>query len=281
MAKGVSLHIGLNRVDPAHYDGWVGELGGCEADAESMQEIASSRGYSPSTLLTDKATRQRVTSAIREVAGALSAGDIFLVSYAGHGGQVPDKNGDEPDSTDETWCLYDGMLIDDELHAMWRAFAAGVRVLVFSDSCHSGTVTRAARGSLDVQKAVEELKPFGIDNPRFRFMPPAEARKTYRANKKFYDELGRGLPADMSPPAATVRLFSGCQDDQTSADGPFNGLFTGTMLKVWNEGAFTGDYDGFYREIVKLMPKSQRPNHYVIGAKAAAFDRQRPFEIGG
>ena len=282
MARGVSLHIGLNQVDPAHYQTWTGDLAACEADAESMHEIATSLGYTSTMLLTTAATRTRVSAAIGDAASDLAAGDIFLVSYAGHGGQVPDVNGDEPDGTDETWCLYDGMLIDDELHALWKSFAPGGRVLVFSDSCHSGTVTRAARATLDVDGAAKELKAFGIENPRYRFMPPAAAVKTYRANRAFYDGLGRMVAADaMTPPAATVRLFSGCQDNQVSADGVFNGLFTATMLGVWNEGAFGGDYPGFHREIVKRMPTCQTPNHYVIGPNAPSFDKQKPFAIEG
>jgi metacaspase-1 len=47
------------------------------------------------------------------------------------------------DKKDETWCLYDGELIDDELYNELGGFAAGVRVLVLSDGCHSGSVVRA------------------------------------------------------------------------------------------------------------------------------------------
>lgn len=279
MAKGLSLHIGVNAVDPAHYSGWSGELAACEFDAESMLEIAQQCGFKPGSLITAQATRKAVTDAIRSAASQLVAGDIFFVSYAGHGGQVPDKNGDEPDSADETWCLYDGMLIDDELHDLWGKFASGVRVLVVSDSCHSGTVARAARGALNLNDAAEQLKAYGIDNPRFRFMPPTQAVKTYRANKSFYDQLGQSLPADMPPPAATVRLISGCQDDQLSADGTFNGLFTATLLRVWDNGRFDGDYAAFHGEIVKSMPSIQQPNHFIIGTPDPAFDRQRPFDI--
>jgi hypothetical protein len=76
-----------------------------------------------------------------------------------------------------------------------------------------------------------------------------------------------------------VRLISGCQDDQTSADGPVNGLFTGTMLKVWSDGTFKGDYAAFHSEIVKRMPKTQQPNHSLIGPATPAFDKQKPFAI--
>jgi hypothetical protein len=36
MARGQALTIGLNAVDPKHYEGWSGELNACEADANDM-----------------------------------------------------------------------------------------------------------------------------------------------------------------------------------------------------------------------------------------------------
>ena len=41
MAKGYSLHVGLNAVDPAHYEGWDGALAACEFDADDMAELAA------------------------------------------------------------------------------------------------------------------------------------------------------------------------------------------------------------------------------------------------
>jgi metacaspase-1 len=281
MAEGLSLHVGLNLVDPRHYDGWIGALTACEADATSMEAIAESSGFTTRTLLTTAATRSGVTSAIKEASDSLAAGDIFLISYAGHGGYVPDVNGDEVDGRDETWCLYDGELIDDELWQLWQGFAAGVRILVVSDSCHSGTVTRASRGQLDLDAVANELRAFGIDKPVHRFMPPTVALRTYRANKTFYDELGRSIPSEDAAPAAAVLLISGCQDDQTSSDGMFNGLFTGTLLKVWDDGVFSGDYSQFHAEIVGRMPSCQQPNHFVVGASDPVFNQQKPFTVTG
>ena len=37
-ATGLSLHVGLNAVDPAHYAGWSGPLNACEADATASSE---------------------------------------------------------------------------------------------------------------------------------------------------------------------------------------------------------------------------------------------------
>ena len=124
MSIGKSLHIGLNFVDPAAYGGWNGELNGCINDANSMLSIAQSLSYQ-TTLLTDaQATSHRVLQELSGAAHQLQSGDIFFVSYSGHGGQVPDANGDEGDGMDETWVLYDREIVDDELYSLWSQFAA-------------------------------------------------------------------------------------------------------------------------------------------------------------
>jgi hypothetical protein len=281
MSSGISLHIGINRVDPRHYSGWSGPLTACEADAEDMQRIARSKGYDSQILLTEKATRSAVITGIENAANRLAPGDIFLLSYSGHGGQVPDVGGDEMDLEDETWCLYDGELIDDELAKLWAHFAKGARILVLSDSCHSGTAIKmreydelAATGL--VQRAASRVE--GDKPPVFRVMPEEVALRTYRANREFYKEIADRLPK--APPiTASVRLMSACMDNQLSLDGTFNGLFTGTLLRVWNDGAFAGNYGTFHSEILRRMPSTQSPNHFVIGEPNLAFDEQNPFEI--
>jgi hypothetical protein len=51
MPQGISVHIGLNSVDPRHYEGWDGKLTACEADAKDMQALAKKQKFSSSTLL--------------------------------------------------------------------------------------------------------------------------------------------------------------------------------------------------------------------------------------
>jgi len=275
MPKGIALAIGLNSVSPTHYAGWSGELNACEADANDMTGIARSQGFAVTRVLTKAATRARVKAQIAKVAKTLKSGDIFMLSYSGHGGQLPDLNNDEPDGFDETWCLYDGELVDDELYAALAQLAAGVRVLVFSDSCHSGTVVKLAYYGAS---AGSTITPEGI---RYRAMPPGVALRTYRLNKKAYDRIlmDKTLKAAKEDVRASVLLVSGCQDSQLSQDGVFNGLFTGTLLRVWKEGAFKGDYQGFHSKIVKLMPPNQTPNLFTAGRPNAAFLAQRPFKI--
>lgn len=299
MTTGISLHIGLNNVDPGCYDGWNDVLDGCEHDADDMYALAVAQGFQASLLKSPAATRDAVSGAIRDAAERLRAGDFFLLTYAGHGGQVLDVSGDEKDDTskddaggssedravddtDETWCLYDGQLLDDELRALWPGFAAGVRILVLSDSCHSGSVTRAigegGHTAADLSRD-EKLAIYGTETPRFRYMPRDAAVKAYQNSWEFYDKIQNELPNPPEPIAATVRLFSGCQDDQLSGEGETNGLFTGRLKKVWNGGKFRGDYASFHRKIVEGMPDDQTPVHSIIGAENPAFDAERPFTL--
>jgi metacaspase-1 len=278
VAQGRALNIGLNAVDPRHYGGWSGKLTACEADAEDMAAIADEKGYDVTTLMTKAATRQRVRTEISKAADTLDAGDIFLLSYSGHGGQLPDRNRDEPDAQDETWCLYDAQLVDDELYALFEQFAEGVRILVFSDSCHSGSVVKLAyyEGTVPGRSVVHSAR-----EAAYRNMPSEQALKTYRANKAFYDELLDGIRSGESGEdvSASVLLISGCQDNQLSADGDFNGLFTSQMLQVWRDGAFKGHYRRFHRNIVRRMPPNQTPNYFRAGKVNPDFEAQTPFTV--
>ena len=296
--QALSLHIGLNAVSAAAYEGWDGPLAACEFDANDMAALATTQGMKPTVLLTKKATRAAVLAALRSAAKTLKAGSLFFLSYSGHGGQLPDTNHDEPDKKDETWCLYDGQLIDDELYLELSRFAAGVRVLMLSDSCHSGTVAR------------DRLPPPPPPGQRAKLMPDTVGRRVYAAHRAFYDGLQAAVArvatkmadpdaalaqvaqvaqAAVTGPAAqatalvgafkpAVLLISGCQDNQTSMDGEHNGAFTEQLLRVWDHGRFKGNYGVFHARIRSAMPASQSPNLFTLGP-AAAFVAQTPFTV--
>jgi hypothetical protein len=279
---GRSLHIGLNSVDPTHYYGWNGHLSGCLNDAYEMKRIAESRGFLSSMLIDAQATASAVTSAIHGASTALRSGDVLLLTYSGHGGQLPDPSGIEPSGMNQTWVLYDRMLLDDELYALWSEFEDGVRVIVISDSCHSGTVTRALVeaqfGSLAVLRDPEVSGP---DLLRlFRAIPSDIESATYVEHQGAYARLRAATPhaQDLSV-QASVLLIAACQDNQLAADGIENGLFTATLLDVWDTGRFLGGYADFAQAITAKMPSSQRPNYYKVGRPSSAFETEAPFSI--
>ncbi|MGI8815277.1 MAG: caspase family protein [Pseudonocardia sp.] len=271
MSRGMSIHIGLNNVDPAQYGGWSGDLVACEFDAHDMAALAESNGFTAATILTTEAISDRVLDALGDAASELSAGDTLLLTYSGHGGQIPDLNGDEPDRADETWVLYDRQVIDDELYAVYGRFAEGVRIAVISDSCHSGSVTRAPApfGLVDGPLGAIVQPDVGV---RVRAMPAALAQRDFLRRQDTYTAAStKATPTEPDEIAACVMLISGCQDNQVSLDGMHNGLFTENLLTVWNGGAFRGSYESLHRRILQRMPASQSPRLSVVGRPERDF----------
>ncbi|HYW06891.1 MAG TPA: hypothetical protein VE913_08045, partial [Longimicrobium sp.] len=128
MARGTSIHIGVNR--PASTSEYALSLS--EQNAWKMAELAHQAGYEASHVLRGAAaTRDAVHDTLAAAARALEPRQTLLVTFSGHGSQVPDARGDgagdadERDGRDETWCLHDADLVDDELAAIWRLAAAG------------------------------------------------------------------------------------------------------------------------------------------------------------
>jgi metacaspase-1 len=292
MAVGVSIHIGLDSVDPSAYEGWNGALDACEADAFAMEDLARTVGYRPRTLLTSAATASAVFAAIGHAASELQHGDICLISYAGHGGQFADLSSDEPDALDETWLLYDREVLDDEIHVALAGFRPGVRVVVLSDSCHSGTVVRrmyeaVIQGATPVRNAYARA---GLGSPilargaergvRLRGAPAAVQQRVLNAHRPEYERIRSRTPhRDEISVRASVILISGCQDNQESAEENGQGVFTASLLKQWNRGTFNGDYRAFREAIGRELPPTQSPNYFTAGTPWPPFEGQRPFTI--
>jgi hypothetical protein len=88
-----------------------------------------------------------------------------LLTYSGHGSQIPDVSQDEVDHYDETWCLYDGQLLDDELFSLLSVgpeeagVDLGLFVLEGDIEGHNVTVLNA-RGHAFVAATVIEDETF-------------------------------------------------------------------------------------------------------------------------
>lgn len=310
MSRGISLHIGLNHVDTAAYPDYIiPTLAGCINDANAMRNIAQSTGFTTTdTLIDGQATAMNVKNKILAAANELVSGDIFLLTYSGHGSQVPDETNQEEDNLNETWILYDRQLIDDELYAIWPQFQEGVRIFVLSDSCHSGTMVKMI--ILDAMAQKRNMKKRGIQKQKDltlddlntvvetinknrsrapilstvqkRSFPEVVALKNYYRNKELYQNIQQlsKMAKDASSITASLIFISGCQDNQTSGDGAVNGLFTGNLLRVWDNGNFSGTYRNFYDRILAVpMPPDQTPNYMTLGINIDTFEAQKPFTV--
>lgn len=295
MSKGISLHIGVNRVDPEKYTlapthagwecmvvtdeyepvrfkgnfriGWEGPLTSCEFDAEDLAEIASSQNFDVTILRTEQATTENVISEIRAAARRLKSGDTFLLTYAGHGSQVEDLSADEWDGADETWCLFDRMFLDDEQRTLYAEFARGVNLVVFSDSCHSGTATRAANF---------ETPAYSDRHRGRRAMEERTAKALYEGNRKLYDAIQRGLPSPQPKLKANRILFAACQDHEHAHGDDENGVFTRALKNVWNGGKFEGGYEDFAKGIRDELQSQYNKAVDAAGGDASAVKLQIP-----
>lgn len=247
--KGHALLIGLKQVDPAAYGGWDGRGGcaGCELDVDNVERMLQPEGFQVQKLLTKAATRSAVLRGITSMAQAAQPGDLVCIYYSGHGGQQPDRNGDETDGRDETLVAYDGELIDDQLAEAWTSFKAGVRIVFLSDSCNSGTNYRHHLGTL-------KATPMSLS---------------------MLSEKSR------APMAAALVHIGACRDGATSDGYETGGVFTMALCRLWAGGKFAGSYVELHAALAKATAgtATQVAQYNEYGAVDGSFRNQRPFTV--
>ncbi|MCC6373080.1 MAG: caspase family protein [Bacteroidia bacterium] len=260
MAKGLSLNIGLNELKKGFYES-RGALPSPENDARAMAALALMEGYNaPMLLLTQNATKHNLIEHLNFCAKELEAGDTFLLSYSGHGGQVMDTNGDETDGKDETWCLFDEHLIDDELYEHWKAFKKGVKIIIVSSSCHSRT-------------AIKDLDEFILGkNSGDAIACKSAYELTTKKNIVSKHEFDPLINAD-------IIHLSACGDKQFASAGKHFTHFTDLLLKHWDYGRFKGSYEELVSKIQKESGYCQKPGIRTLGANTPYLHTRIPFKL--
>jgi metacaspase-1 len=220
-----ALCVGINRF--MHYPDAT--LNGCVNDASDMQSILREYfGFADNeieVLADGNATKSAIMKELASMVDGAKSGRYghLVFSLSSHGTQVPDTNGDEPDKADEAFCPHDlsaqgdrwhpdHIITDDELHDLFVDLPDNVLLEVYLDTCHSGTGLRAA-------DMLFERRP--------RYLPPpsleAFLKISHRAPRSLNDLL-------MKKGVLQHILWTGCRDDQTSADanigGKWHGAFT-------------------------------------------------------
>ena len=270
MAKN-ALCIGINNYPGTHMD-----LQGCVNDANDWALALGERGFKVAKLLDDQATKTAMVKAMNDLIGKASKGDSLVITFSGHGTYQPDEDGDEVDGLDEALCPYDlqtkgEALIDDEIRSIFGARKAGVRIVLISDSCHSGTVTRAAKAEKDA-------------DTRPRFMPMGNWLPTKLLPK---DRAGKPA-ATMVAPSGTSPLMSaylnklgdlllsGCKEGPNNYSydariaGRFNGAFTYYALKALKALKEGATYADWHKGIVKYLPSASYPQSpQLVGSLGA------------
>ncbi|MFT3719863.1 caspase family protein [Pseudorhodoferax sp.] len=276
MAK-TALCIGINDYPGTHMD-----LRGCVNDAQDWAAELAARGFAVTTLLDAQATRAAMAQGFQAAVGGAQKGDVVVITYSGHGTYVPDLNGDEADGLDEALCPYDlqtggGALLDDEIHAIFAARAAGVRLVLISDSCHSGTVTRA----------VPQDTPDDVPRPRFmpmgNWLPPAMLPRGASGQPlaRVAQASGASAFAKAASRAAGDLLLAGCQEgpNNFSYDARINGrpcgAFSYYALKALRSLPPSASYADWHAAITPgSLPSASYPQSPQIFGNAAARRRK-------
>ncbi|KIJ60130.1 hypothetical protein HYDPIDRAFT_117596 [Hydnomerulius pinastri MD-312] len=232
-----ALLIGIN------YTGQSRELRGCINDAKSMRRFLTSQwGYHDSdiVMLMDQTTnprqmptRKNMIEAMQWLVKDANPHDALFFHYSGHGGQIPDQDGDEVDGFDEVIYPVDykkaGVIVDDDMHRiMVKPLPRGCRLTAIFDSCHSGT-------ALDL---------------------PYIYHSDGRLKGKHISDSARAQKATESD----VISFSACRDDQTSADTFQGGVAVGAMSYAFVT-ALKKKPKQSYQELLRSVREILRENY--------------------
>jgi len=226
MAKKAVL-VGVNRYRIPGSD-----LRGCVPDVKNMSRLIQGQyGFDAGdiTMLTDfDATKKAMEEAITGMVKGAKRGDVLLLHFSGHGSNVPDDNDEEADNRDEILCPTDldwyDPFRDDWLRNVFDGLSAGVSLTMISDSCHSGTVTRAIEPP--DAPLLERYLPSPWDLATVESGRDLTATTRGTLHKATEEER---KARDIVPVDIPEVLISGCRADQTSADAHISGGYAGAL----------------------------------------------------
>lgn len=262
MAK-KALCVGIN--DYPYGD--QNDLNGCVNDARDWARLLKRHfGFTDVKLLLDaKATKANILAGLKDLLAGAKAGDALVFTNASHGTYVADNDGDEP-KYDEALCPYDvdkNLILDDELRVLFAGLPKGVSLTVISDSCHSGSVTRAAVDNTPDQRRRRFLHP-ALRGAKA--LTQAELNKAAKKKEKFPEEGMNEI------------LLSGCKSNQYSSDAHIDGKFHGAMsyyaIKAITAANYQITYEELLAELIPLLEEEGYDQVPQLEGKAAHKQRQ-------
>lgn len=291
-----ALHIGLNQVNPGHYGSSFPVLKGAVNDAMAMQRLLQPLGYAQQIPLQgSNATATNVQQELTRLAGTLVAGDLLVITYSGHGSQIIDVNGDDTDGLDEVFILWDRLYLDDELRRMFGKFRLGVRIVVISDSCNSGTNIELAVVEESDKRQEDNLPTLieaSLDQPDDDGLPAEEdvgqsrlissdvAMAIVSNHPDLYGPIMKQAPLPASGLRATILSLPACRDEQQAWELPTgqHGWFTYWLTHELTNNGLPNNYLTLCNRMIALTAQyKQTPQLKIDGPNSPALQNQKPF----
>lgn len=181
----------------------IPKLHGAVADARDIAGVLQRGGITNIVTLIDQdATRAAFTAAINRFIAEATAGDLFILSFAGHGSQQPSAHPTaRNDGVDEVFMLTnfepEGIntaerILDKEIYAWLSAFEKkGASVLFVADSCHSGGMTKG----VDPRSSVTYRSVRLVNSPEEAATTPGSY---YLRGDRLPDMVNKSVKEDMA-----------------------------------------------------------------------------------
>jgi hypothetical protein len=252
------------------------DLKGCVNDAQAWASLLQDHYDFPSAdirVMTDaEATKANVLAGLKDLLAGAGPGDVLVFTNSSHGSQIPDPGDDEPDRYDEVMCPYDirdNALTDDELRELFTGLPKGVRLTVISDSCHSGTVTRAL--------LIDNIPGLSMpDDRRVRFLNPA----LFRGGPILTDPMGAHPRGRMAFPQSSMDhiLLAGCKDTEYSYDAVIGGGYHGAMtfhaIKAIEDASYRITYTELRDKLGPMLEEAGYQQHPQLEGESHSKHRQ-------
>ncbi len=244
------------------------------SDLPIMQHALERQGFAIDNithLSQERATHDGIVKAIEDhLIKPAAPGDVVVFHYSGHGQQIRDDNYDEIDGYDEALVPVDAPespptgyngekhLRDDELGALLYRLRKRVGpngdVLVFLDSCHSGTATRGdaypdpVRGSASpIGAPLEHDGAHRNDNDASGFLDASSQRGT-----------GGDNPEDLAPMVVIAAENHNRLAEETTDE---NGGRVGALSWALSKALVDADEQTTYRDLFETVKRHTAAKH--------------------
>lgn len=271
-----SLSIGVAYTDENHYGTDLTQLPCCMNDARYVHRFSELFNYDESNLLlNEQATVASVKQEITRYSKLAEKDDLVIIYYSGHGGRIIDMNFDEPieEGLDQTFCLYDRQIIDDEFRYLWKKFKEGVNILFIADSCHSGTVFKETGTDVKFENTYDYSSVV-------KSVSSNTANSIYLRNKHLYNPILKTPLVKEDEIKCAIFSIAACQDNEEAIAGFHISFFTRVLITTLSKK--TNEISN-YKELANLLStesvskKGITPNIESYGKSSSFFSNTKPF----